>query len=163
VPHRHRTDRLSTAVNNKTNPAEFTERYQGLLRYYGLEGERTQAGHGHENGDVERRHYRFKKAVERELLLRGSRDFQGLAEYGLFLRALFDRINAGRKKRLTEELKVMKELPERRMESYKRERVKVGSGNLIYLDRNVYSVLSRLIGETVEAPVRRKRNSLEHR
>jgi hypothetical protein len=50
-----------------------------------------------------------------------------------------------------EELGVMKELPERRLESYKRERVKVDSGSLIYADRNVYSVPSRLIGEEVEA------------
>jgi hypothetical protein len=45
----------------------------------------------------------------------------------------------------------MRELPERRMESAKRERVKVDSGSLIYVDRNVYSVPSRLIGEIVEA------------
>jgi hypothetical protein len=45
---------------------------------------------------------------------------------------------------------VMKELPERRVESAKRERVKVDSGSLIYADRNVYSVPSRLIGEQVE-------------
>ena len=45
----------------------------------------------------------------------------------------------------------MKELPERRLESYKRERVKVDAGSLIYADRNVYSVPSRLIGEEVEA------------
>jgi hypothetical protein len=37
------------------------------------------------------------------------------------------------------------------MESCKRERVKVDSGSLIYVDRNVYSVPSRLIGEPVEA------------
>jgi hypothetical protein len=43
VPHRHRSDRLSTAVNNTSDPAAFTERYQGLMRYYGLEGEKTQA------------------------------------------------------------------------------------------------------------------------
>jgi len=46
VPHRHRTDRLSTAVNNMSDPAEFTDRYQGLMRCYGLEGEKTQANHG---------------------------------------------------------------------------------------------------------------------
>ena len=82
VPHRHRTDRLSTAVNNVTNPAEFTDRYQALLRYYGMEGEKIQARQAHENGDIEQRHYRFKRAVEQELLLRGSRDFQGLAGCG---------------------------------------------------------------------------------
>jgi hypothetical protein len=48
-------------------------------------------------------------------------------------------------------MRMMKELPERRLESYKRERVKVDSGSLIYADRNVYSVPSRLIGEEVEA------------
>ena len=151
VPQRHRTDRLSTAVNNTSDPAEFTERYQSLLRYYGLEGEKTQAGHGNENGDVEQRHHRFKRAVAQELLLRGSRDFGSVEEYEGFLQAMFVRLNAGRKQRLTEEMAVMKELPERRMESCKRERVKVDSGSLIYVDRNVYSVPSRLIGEQVEA------------
>jgi hypothetical protein len=151
VPHRHRSDRLSTAVNNTSDPAAFTERYQGLMRYYGLEGEKTQAGHGNENGDVEQRHHRFKRAVAQELLLRGSRDFGSVEEYQRFLQGLFERLNAGRKQRLAEEMAVMKELPERRMESCKRERVKVDSGSLIYVDRNVYSVPSRLIGEQVEA------------
>ena len=151
VPQRHRTDRLSTAVNNASDPAEFTERYQGLLRYYGLQGEKTQAGHGNENGDVEQRHHRFKRAVAQELLLRGSRDFASVAEYQQFLQGLFERLNAGRKPRLAEEMRVMQELPERRMESCKRERVRVDSGSLIYVDRNVYSVPSRLIGEQVEA------------
>jgi hypothetical protein len=151
VPQRHRTDRLSTAVNNTSDPAEFTERYQGLLRYYGLEGEKTQAGHGNENGDVEQRHHRFKRAVAQELLLRGKRDFSSVEEYQEFLQMLFERLNAGRKQRLAEEMSVMKELPERRMESCKRVRVKVDSGSLIYVDRNAYSVPSRLIGEQVEA------------
>jgi hypothetical protein len=151
VPYRHRTDRLSTAVNNVTNPAEFTERYQALLRYYGMEGERIQARQAHENGDIEQRHYRFKRALEQELLLRGSRDFASMEDYQEFLRRLFERLNAGRRARLAEEIAVMRELPERRMESYKRERVKVDSGSLIYADRNVYSVPSRLIGEQVEA------------
>jgi len=46
---------------------------------------------------------------------------------------------------------VMRELPARRMESAKRERVKVDSGSLIHVERNAYSVNSRLIGERVEA------------
>lgn len=151
VPERHRTDRLSTAVNNTTRPAEFTDRYEALLRHYGLEGEKIQAGHGNENGDVEQRHHRFKRAVEQELLLRGSRDFADVEEYRRFLAAMFERLNAGRRQRLAEEIAVMRELPERRMESVKRERVRVDSGSLIYVDRNVYSVPSRLIGEVVEA------------
>lgn len=151
VPARHRTDRLSTAVNNSLRPAEFTGRYEGLLRYYGLEGEKIQAGHGNENGDVEQRHHRFKRAVDQELMLRGSRDFASLDEYQRFLRMLFARLNAGRSSRLAEEMGVMHELPERRIESVKREWVRVDSGSLIYVDRNAYSVPSRLIGERVEA------------
>ena len=70
---------------------------------------------------------------------------------GRFLGAMLERLNAGRGQRLAEEMEVMRELPERRMESDKRERVKVDSGSLIYAGRNVYSVPSRLIGEQVEA------------
>jgi hypothetical protein len=84
-------------------------------------------------------------------MLRGSRDFASGRQYQQFLRDMLERLNLGRKTRLVEELKVMQELPERRLESYRRERVKVGSGGLIYVDRNVYSVPSRLIGERVEA------------
>lgn len=54
------------------------------------------------------------------------------------------------RQRLAEEMAVMHELPERRIESAKRERVRVDSGSLIYVDRNTYSVPSRLIGEQVE-------------
>lgn len=151
VPERHRTDRLSTAVNNMSEPAEFTDRYQGLMRCYGLEGEKTQANHGNENGDVEQRHHRFKRAVAQELMLRGSVDFASVEAYKAFLEGMFERLNAGRRQRLAKELEVMKELPERRMESSRLERVKVDSGSLIHVDRNAYSVPSRLIGEQVEA------------
>ena len=86
-------------------------------------------------------------------MLRGSRDFTEIAEYARFLKDLFAQRNAGRRQRLAEELAVMRELPGRRMESARRERVKVDSGSLIHVERNSYSVNSRLIGESVEARV----------
>jgi hypothetical protein len=104
-----------------------------------------------ENGDVEQSHHRLKRAVEQALLLRGSRDFENLAEYAQFLKDLFAQRNAGRRARLAEEMAVMRELPARRMESAKRERVKVASGSLIHVERNAYSVNSRLIRTQVEA------------
>src|SRR5437588_6856121 len=64
---------------------------------------------------------------------------------------VFAQRNVGRRARLAEEMAVMRELPSRRMESAKRERVKVDSGSLIHVERNAYSVNSRLIGERVEA------------
>jgi hypothetical protein len=90
--------------------------------------------------------------VAQELMLRGSRGFRQRGRVpGVSWQAMLERLNAGRKQRLAEEMAVMKELPERRMESARRERVKVDSGSLIYVDRNAYSVPSRLIGEQVEA------------
>ena len=147
----HRTDSLSSAVNNMSNLEEFNQRYEGLMRYYGVTPQHTNAASPNENGDAEQSHHRFKRAVEQALLLRGSREFGSLAEYVQFLKHLFAQRNAGRRARLAEEMAVMGELPARRMESAKRERVKVDSGSLIHVARNSYSVNSRLIGARVEA------------
>jgi hypothetical protein len=157
VPVQHQTDRMSTAVNNMSDEREFTARYEALLRHYRLEGRKIQAGKANENGDVEQRHYRLKKAVEQALLLRDSRNFASVAQYETFLRALLAQLNAGRRQRLAEEMQYLRALPDRRLESAKRERVKVDSGSLVHVDRNTYSVHSRLIGEQVEARIQAER------
>jgi hypothetical protein len=157
VPLQHQTDRMSTAVNNMSDEREFTSRYEALLRHYRLEGRKIQTGKANENGDVEQRHYRFKKAVEQALFLRDSRDFASLAQYETFLRTLLAQSNAGRRQRLAEEMQYLQQLPSRRLESTKRERIKVDSGSLVYVDRNTYSVHSRLIGERVEARIQADR------
>jgi hypothetical protein len=153
VPALHRTDRMTAAINNLTELADFQRNYQALLRNYGIEGRKIQTGRPNENGDIEQRHHRFKRALEQALLLRGSRDFRTVAEYGLFLKQLFEQLNSGRKERLAEEMEILRALPERRFDSAKRVRARVSSGSLITVERNSYSVNSRLIGEIVEARV----------
>lgn len=153
VPREHQTDRMSTAVNNTSEQREFTSRYEALLRHYRMEGRKIQAGRANENGDVEQRHYRLKRAAEQALLLRGSRDFLNLEAYQEFLRLLLGQLNAGRRERLAVEMQYLRALPAARLDSVKRIRAKVDSGSLIYVDRNVYSVHSRRIGEHVEARV----------
>ena len=153
VPLLHRTDRMTAAVNNLTEQANFQKNYQTLLRHYGLEGRKIQTGQPNENGDVEQRHYRLRRALEQALLLRGCRDFAGLEEYRGFLGKLFEQLNSGRKLRLAEEMELLRPLPDRRLGSAKRVRVRVNSGSLIVVERNSYSVNSRLIGEIVEARV----------
>ena len=64
VPRTHRSDRMSAAVSNLSERKDFTERYEGLLGHYGMEGRKSQAGKAHENGDIGQRHHRFKRAVE---------------------------------------------------------------------------------------------------
>lgn len=149
VPEAHRTDRFTACVQKPEHPEEFTQRYQALLRHYGLEGRKIQARKPHENGDVEQRHNRFKRALDQALMLRGSRDFASGKEYEVFLEKLFKQLNAGRKQRLAEELKVLRRLPTHKLPSCKRLRVRVSPGSTIRVDNNTYSVDSRLIGECV--------------
>jgi transposase len=152
VPNAHRTDQLSAAVCQLPNPEVFTRRYQGLLDHYGLSAQKTQAGHANENGDVEQSHHRFKECADQALMLRGSRDFNDRSEYVAFLEELLSQKNAGRRERLAQELAVMRPLPAGRLASYKHLRgLRVSRGSLIHVDRNVYSVASRMIGEKVDA------------
>jgi len=150
VPAEHRTDSLSAAVNNLDRREEFTDRYEALLRHYGMRASHTQAGRAHENGDIEQSHHRFKRAVEQELLLRNGRDFSSVEHYAKFLEELVQRRNRSRQKRLEEELAVLRRLPDRRLEDFTRLRVKVSTGATIRVRKNTYSVDSRLIGETVD-------------
>lgn len=150
VPGMHRTDSLSAAVNNLNDKEEFTRRYSGLLRHYGVEGSKTQAGKGNENGDIEQRHYRVKEALDQALMLRGSRDFKDRADYERFLEWTFGQLNAGRKERFREELQVLRRLPDRRLEDCRRIQARVNPSSTIRIQKNVYSVHSRLIGEKVE-------------
>ena len=152
VPQVHRTDRLSSAVQKLDRPGadEFTGRYRALLRHYGLEGQKIQTGKAHENGDVEQRHYRLKRAVDQALLLRGSRDFASCKAYELFLSKLFSQLNAGRRVRFEEELKVLKSLPAKRLDDYSAFKVTVRPSSTIRIKKNVYSVHSRLINEQVQ-------------
>lgn len=149
VPRTHQTDSLSAAVNNLSEEKEFTQRYQALLNHYKLKGQKTQPSCPNENGDVEQRHYRFVTAVDQELMLRGSRNFTSRESYKAFLADLFKRLNMGRRKRFEEEIKVLRELPNSRLEAYKRIDLKVGPGSSIHIAHNTYSVHSRLRGEKI--------------
>ena len=120
------------------------------MHHYKLEGYKIQTAKPNENGDIEQRHHRLKKALDQALMLRGSRDFNSRESYARFLEKLFSQLNAGRRDRLNEELKHLRRLPDSRYDSCKRFPVKVGPSSTIRVAHNVYSVDSRLIGETVQ-------------
>ena len=150
VPHQHRTDRMTLAVNKDCNPEKFTKKYMSLMRYYSIEPERINPASGNENGDVEQRHHRFKRAVAQELMLRGSLDFESLAHYERLLKELTERLNIGRRVRLEEELKVLRPLPQQRLNDCTPFDITVSPSSTITVNKNVYSVHSRLIGEPVQ-------------
>ena len=150
VPHVHRTDSLSAAVNNLSEKAEFTRRYASLLEHYGVKGTRINPGRANENGSIESRNGHLKRTVEQALMLRGSRDFASRCEYEEFLRKLVSQLNASRAARLGEEKAVLRVLPPRRLEAYRTQGVKVSRNATIRVLHNTYSVHSRLQGEHVD-------------
>ena len=153
VPNYHRTDNLTSAVNKVGNPEVFTDNYRGLAAHYGFESHKTQPGHPNENGDIEQRHHRLKRAVDQALMLRGSRDFASREEYEQFLEKLFDQLNSGRRERFKEELAVLRRLPRKRHDDYTQIECKVTRFSTIRILKNSYSLHSRLIGERVKARV----------
>ena len=149
VPVAHQTDRLGAALKIGSSE-EFQAKYQALLDHYGLHGRKTQPYSPHENGDVEQRHHRLKRALEQALLLRGHRDFDSVADYEQFLTRLLGQLNAGRTQKLAEERAVLKPLPAQPLHSWTRLKLKVGPSSTIRVQHNTYSVNSRLIGEEID-------------
>ena len=67
-----------------------------------------------------------------------------------FLQKLFEQLNAGRRDRLLDEMRILKPLPAMRLNDCKHLKVRVGPSSTIHVQHNTYSVHSRLIGEQVE-------------
>ena len=151
---RHRTDRMSAAVNKDCHPEKFNRNYQALLRHYEITPERTNAYSANENGDAETSHRHFKRAVAQALMLRDSKDFYSIIDYKKFLQRITYQLNAGRNKCFEEELNVLGKLPELRFDDCKNmDNIKVGKSSTLNIQHNTYSVHSRLIGEKVQARI----------
>jgi hypothetical protein len=138
-------------VQKTSHRDEFTLRYQDLLNHYRLKGCKTNPNSPHENGDVEQRHHRFKRALDQVLILRNSRDFADRQEYEQFVCKLFKQLNAGRRKRFSQDQAVLHSLPNRRIDAFKKSSMTVGPSSTIRVNHNIYSVDSRLIGEHIKA------------
>jgi len=153
VPAKHRTDRLTAAVNKECNREEFTARYNALLRHYGIEGMATNPNSGNENGDVEQSHDGFKNAIDQALLMRGNRNFDNRSDYELFVTGVINKRNLSRQQKFEEEIPLLKMLPSGKLEIKKTLSLKVGKSSTINVMHNTYSVNSRLIGERIEIRV----------
>jgi hypothetical protein len=153
VPRIHRTDRLTAAVNNLGDRDLFQQRYRALLAHYGLTPQAIGARKAHENGDAEQSHYRYKDAVDQALMLRGGRDFDDRGTYEQFLRKVFAQRNSGRTERFAQERPLLGALPQRRVDSWHRQWLRVTQGSTIRVGTNVYSVPSQLIGENLDVHV----------
>jgi hypothetical protein len=155
APREHRSDSLSAAFRNLAPEVEedWTARYAGLCSHYGMEASRNNRGIAHENGTIEAAHGHLKRAVEDALLLRGSRDFEALADYRRFVDELVGRRNARNRKRIEAERAVLRPLPPRRAEDGEEAMVIVTSSGGFMLRKVFYTVPSRLIGHRLRVRI----------
>lgn len=163
VPLEHWTDH-STAATHALGGDEHGQRgfngtYLKLMEHFGVDPRTINRAEPHENGDVESSNGAFKRRLKQHLLLRGSYDFDDAQAIRRFIEEVFRKANRGRQKRLAEELAVMRPLRVALLPEYVEEDVSVSRWSTVQTDRRVYSVPSRLIGETVR--VRRYEEQVE--
>ncbi len=113
-------------------------------------------------GKLRRRHHRPKHALENQLILRGSRDFDCREDYARFLDKLIAQLNAPRQSKLNEERAVLGTLPAARLDGYQRVQVRVSCGSTILVQKNHYSVPSPLIGLGMEVRLYAQRIEVWH-
>jgi len=149
APREHRTDSLSAAYRNLTadDQADLTARYEQLCAHYGMVPTRNNRGVSHENGAVESPHGHLKGRLAQALLLRDSADFASLADYRTWLDALVVRFNRRCGEALAIEREHLQALPPQRTTDYSEQVVRVTTSSTIEVQRVLYTVPSRLIGE----------------
>ena len=149
APKEHRTDSLSAAYVNTAQKQRLTEDYQALCQHYRMRPTTNNLGVSHENGAIEAPHGSLKRRIEQAIRLRGSADFSSIRAYRVFIDHIVDKLNRRCKGRLAEELSVLQRLPQHRFIDYTELTVKVTSSSTISVKRALYTVPSRLIGETI--------------
>jgi hypothetical protein len=155
VPREHRSDSLSAAYRNLTKDAaqDVTLRYEELCGYYGMEPTRNNRGEGHENGAIESPHGHLKKRIHQALLLRDSSDFASQSAYADFLAGIVQDININKKAKVEEERLHLHALPLHRTADYTEQVVRVSTSSTIQVKRVLYTVPSRLIGESLRVHI----------
>lgn len=154
VPRFHQTDNSTAATHTlSSGKQKFNDEYKAMMRHFGMEPRTIAVGQKQQNGDVEALNGALKRRLEQHLLLRGSRDFNSVAEYETWLHGVLVEANRLREKKLREELAVMRKLSVKRLPEFRVEKPVVTTWSTIRVQRNTYSVPARLIGETVEVRV----------
>jgi transposase InsO family protein len=131
VPAMHRTDSLSAAFKNHCEETLLSERYAKLCKHYGVTPTRNNKGVAYENGAIESPNGHLKRKMDQQLMLRGSRDFNNLAEYEKFVNLIVAKINRQCGSRFEEEKAHLTALPARRTHDFSELHVKVSSSSTI--------------------------------
>jgi len=149
APVEHRTDSLSAAYVNRHEQKQLTLSYEGLCEHYGMTGTTNNLGICHENGAIETAHASLKHRLDQAFKLRGSTDFSSVADYQAFIDRSIARLNQLTLTRFLVEQEQLQPLPVYRFMDYSELCVKVTTSSTISVKRGLYTVPSRLIGETL--------------
>lgn len=150
VPAYHQTDNSTAATHDlATGKRGFNEAYAALMRHLGMSPRTTGIGEKEQNGDVESANGALKRRLNQHLLLRGSRDFEGVEVYETWVQGVCRAANERRQVKVCEELALMKPLTAVAFPDYDEVEVRVSQESTLRIKRNSYSVPTRLIGERV--------------
>lgn len=150
----HQTDHSTAATHDLASGKRgFNEEYAALMRHLDMKPRTIGVGECEQNGDIEAANGVLKRRLKQHLVLRGSKDFDSVADYEDWLAGALDKANGLRGERLREELAVMRRVAVERLPEYKEDTFGVSAWSTIRVKHNAYSVPSRLIGETVKVRV----------
>jgi transcriptional regulator with XRE-family HTH domain len=148
------TRRLGVAEEEEAGQHRgYTAGYLQLLEHYGLKAASTHVASPNENGDVEAQNGALKRALQQQLLLRGSREFDDIAAYEAFLFEVMEKRNRNRQSRLDEEIAVMKPVTATPLATSVVQKMRVSRGSLIRVLKKTYSVPTSLMGKEVTVHV----------
>jgi hypothetical protein len=150
VPTWHQTDNSTAATHDLADGKRgFNDDYRTFIEHFGMKPRTIEIGKSNQNGDVEALNGALKRRLKQHLLVRGSRDFESVEFYEVWLQQVVQSANHLRQTRISEEVAVMRLLAVERLKEHTEEDVLVTGWSTIRVKNNAYSVPSRLIGEWV--------------
>lgn len=149
APRTHRTDSLSAAYRNMAGKRykPLTQLYDQLCEHYRMEPTRNNTGVAHENGSIESPHGHFKRRLTQQLYLRGSFDFETVADYQRLIEQVVGTLNGKCQVKYEEEKQHLQPLPRYRVADYEELVVRVSRFSTITVRCVLYTVPARLIGQ----------------
>lgn len=111
---------------------------------------RNNKGIANENGSIESPHGHMKNRIKQIIYLRGSRDFATVSDYQAVIDKAIAGLNRQCEAKFEEEKLALQPLPQRRVADYEVLSAKVSCYSTIDIRCILYSVPSRLIGQSVE-------------
>lgn len=131
----------------------FNYEYLEILKYYGMHAQKTNIRCPNENGVVESQNGHLKNKIKQALTIRGSKLFNTLKEYELFINSIIDKANSRRKEKLNEEFSFLVNIPTKPLPEYQEEYINIRNRSTAYIKKITYSVPSRLIGTKLKARI----------